>query len=104
VAPAVAHALHTHPTPSIVVRDVLGHGHLVLVDGLLLFVGVLLVSVGATPIRPPPLAHPARAERRLMPSGAASTTRLYGGLPLLALALQGMAALAATGVPRKPCR
>ncbi|WP_217546795.1 low temperature requirement protein A [Streptomyces sp. GbtcB6] len=114
VASAVAHALRTHPTPSVVVRDVLSYGHLVLV------VGLLLVSVGATRTVRFPLHTPDALSAALLPSGAAlfmlafcytrrrmfgaaSATRFYCGLALLALALPawrlpGVATLAVTTV------
>ncbi|GGL86051.1 low temperature requirement protein LtrA [Streptomyces fumigatiscleroticus] len=98
VAAAVAHALRTHPTPSIVVRDVLSYGHLVLVSGL------LLVSVGGDLIVTEPTAIPHAFAAVLLPAGAAvymltfcytrwrmfgaaSTTRFFGGLALLGLAV-----------------
>lgn len=96
VASAIAHALRTHPTPSVVVRDVLSYGHLVLVLGL------LLVSVGADRIVVEPAHVPHRYAAALLPVGAAlftltfcytrrrmfgaaSLTRFAGGLALLAL-------------------
>ncbi|MFI7404504.1 low temperature requirement protein A [Streptomyces sp. NPDC049541] len=98
VASAVAHALRTHPTPAVVVRDVLSYGHLVLVTGL------LLVSVGAVRTVRDPLLIPHAAVAGLLPAGAAlflltfchtrrrmfgaaSATRFYGGLVLLAAAV-----------------
>ncbi|MYW67486.1 low temperature requirement protein A [Streptomyces sp. SID8379] len=114
VASAVAHALRTHPTPSIVVRDVLSYGHLVLVSGL------LLVSVGADLIVAEPVAVPHAFAAALLPTGAAlfiltfcytrwrmfgaaSATRFLGGLALLGLVaaaprLPGLVTLAAAAL------
>ncbi|GAA2318875.1 low temperature requirement protein A [Streptomyces kunmingensis] len=113
VASAVAHALRTHPTPAVVVRDVLSYGHLVLVSGL------LLVSVGADLIVREPMAAPPSFAAALLPAGAAlfmltfcytrrrmfgaaSATRFGGGIALAALAalaprLPGLATLVAAG-------
>jgi low temperature requirement protein LtrA len=99
-ASAVAHALRTHPTPSIVVRDVLSYGHLVLV------VGLLLVSVGAQRVVQHPLHEAHGIAAGLLPGGAAlftltfcytrrrmfgaaSVTRFYGSLALFATAAAG---------------
>ncbi|MEU6421392.1 low temperature requirement protein A [Streptomyces spiralis] len=96
-ASAIAHALRTHPTPAVVVRDVLSYGHLVLVAGL------LLVSVGAQRAVQAPLATPHGLAAGLLPGGAglftltfcytrrrmfgaASVTRFYGALALFAIA------------------
>jgi low temperature requirement protein LtrA len=96
-ASAVAHALRTHPTPAVVVRDVLSYGHLALVSGL------LLVAVGADRIVADPTVTPHRLAAGLLPVGAAlftltfcytrrrmfgaaSLTRFLGGLVLLGLA------------------
>ncbi|MEW1828803.1 low temperature requirement protein A [Streptomyces sp. NPDC088196] len=114
VASAVAHALRTHPTPAIVVRDVLSYGHLVLVAGL------LLVSVGAARTVHAPLRTPHSGAAGLLPVGAAlilltfcytrrrmfgaaSATRFYCGLVLLAAAavaplVPALAVLAFTAV------
>ncbi|MFF0792274.1 low temperature requirement protein A [Streptomyces spiralis] len=95
-ASAVAHALRTHPTPSVVVRDVLSYGHLVLVAGL------LLVSVGAQRAVEDPLSTVPGLAAGLLPGGAglfmltfcytrrrmfgaASVTRFHGSLALFAL-------------------
>ncbi|MFI6401854.1 low temperature requirement protein A [Streptomyces sp. NPDC050548] len=97
-ASAVAHALRTHPTPAVVVRDVLSYGHLALVAGL------LLVSVGAVRTVHDPLRAPHSGAAGLLPVGAAlilltfcytrrrmfgaaSATRFYCGLVLLAAAV-----------------
>ncbi|WP_405877978.1 low temperature requirement protein A [Streptomyces sp. NBC_01136] len=96
-ASAIAHALRTHPTPSIVVRDVLSYGHLVLV------VGLLLVSVGAQRAVQHPLGEAHGIAAGLLPGGAAlftltfcytrrrmfgaaSKTRFFGALALFAAA------------------
>ncbi|MFG3281885.1 low temperature requirement protein A [Streptomyces sp. NPDC048111] len=71
VASAIAHALRTHPTPAIVVRDVLSYGHLVLVLGL------LLVSVGADRIAVEPAQVPHRIAAALLPVGAALFTLTF---------------------------
>jgi low temperature requirement protein LtrA len=114
VASAVAHALRTHPTPAVVVRDVLSYGHLVLVAGL------LLVSVGAVRTVHEPLRTPHSGAAGLLPVGAAlilltfcytrrrmfgaaSATRFYCGLVLLAAAavapfLPALAVLALTSL------
>ncbi|MCX3060165.1 low temperature requirement protein A [Streptomyces beihaiensis] len=110
-ASAIAHALRTHPTPAVVVRDVLSYGHLALVTGL------LLAAVGADRIVADPMTVPHRMAAVLLPAGAAlftltfcytrrrmfgaaSSTRFLGGLALLAVAaaapvLPGLATLAA---------
>ncbi len=110
-ASAVEHALRTHRTQAVVVRDVLSYGHFALV------VGLLLVAVGAARIVADPTAVPHSSSACLMPVGAglftltfgftrwrmfgaASSTRLGTGLclMLLAAAAPGLPALLVLGL------
>lgn len=96
-ASAIEHALHTHRTPALVVRDVLSYGHLALVVGLI----TTAVGLADTLAEPTVTAHGTSAV--LLPAGAAlftlvfcytrwrmfgaiSATRLTGGLFQVALA------------------
>ncbi|GAA2267540.1 MULTISPECIES: low temperature requirement protein A [Kitasatospora] len=72
VAPAVEHALRTHRTQAVVVRDVLSYGHFILV------VGLLLVAVGTSRIVSEPTAAPHTGIGALVPIGAGLFTLTFG--------------------------
>jgi low temperature requirement protein LtrA len=71
-ASAIEHALRTHPTQALVVRDVLSYGHFALLLGL------LLAAVGARDVVAHPGATPPVFTACLLPAGTALYVLTFG--------------------------